>query len=118
MSPGVHTVEKVAQDLLGSRVVIGALQKAFAARETATKVQTATLEALNLPTAQDLQALARRVRSLSQRLEGIEDGVDRVEDAVGAPDPAVQLDDRLKRLEKQLDSLGQDLSAVRDSLGK
>jgi predicted nucleic acid-binding Zn-ribbon protein len=68
----------VADDLktLSTKVVSGAVGAAFQARDRATRAQTAALEVLNLPTADDVQRLTRRVRDISQRLERVEDGVD------------------------------------------
>lgn len=80
---GEQAVEKVAEDFLSSKLVGGAVQAMFDARQKAGKVQGAAMEALNLPSASDLQTLTRRVRSVSQRLESVEDGIDRLEDRLG-----------------------------------
>src|ERR1700761_2019413 len=71
------TSEVVADDLksLGTKVVTSAVGKAFETRERATRVQTAALGALNMPTADDVDRLTRRVRDVSQRLERVEDDV-------------------------------------------
>ncbi len=68
----------MADDLksLGAKAVTSAVGKAFETRERASRVQTAALGALNMPTADDLDRLTRRIRDLSQRLERVEDGVD------------------------------------------
>jgi septal ring factor EnvC (AmiA/AmiB activator) len=87
---GEEAIGKIAQELLGSSVVSGALSAAMQTRERAMHAQEAALSALNLPSASDLERLTRRIRSVSQRLEGIEDGLDRVERKLG-------------RLEHQLD---------------
>jgi septal ring factor EnvC (AmiA/AmiB activator) len=87
---GEEAIGKIAQELLESPVVSGALSAALQTRERAMHAQEAALSALNLPSASDLARLTRRIRSVSQRLEGIEDGLDRVERKLG-------------RLEHQLD---------------
>ncbi len=87
---GEEAIGKLAQELLDNPVVSGALSAALQTRERAMHAQEAALNALNLPSASDLERLTRRLRSVSQRLEGIEDGLDRVEQ-------------KLNRLERQLD---------------
>ncbi len=68
----------MADDLksLGAKAVTSAVGKAFETRERASRVQTAALGALNMPTADDVDRLTRRIRDVSQRLERVEDGVD------------------------------------------
>jgi hypothetical protein len=80
---GEETLGKLAQDLLESPVVSGALSAAFGTRERAMRAQELALAALNLPSASDLERLTRRIRNVSQRLEGIEDALDRLEQRVG-----------------------------------
>ena len=75
---GEETLGRLAQDLLDSPLVTGALQRSLEAREKAAQAQEAAMGALNIPSAADLERLTRRVRSVGQRLEGIEDGVDRL----------------------------------------
>jgi hypothetical protein len=77
---------------LGTKVVTGAVGKAFETRERATRVQTAALGALNMPTADDVDRLTRRVRDVSQRLERVEDSVDASSTKL----------DRLSELERRL----------------
>jgi hypothetical protein len=77
---GEEAIGKIAQELLESPVVSGALSAAFETRERAMRAQEVAMGALNLPSAGDLERLTRRVRSVSQRLEGIEDGLDRLDD--------------------------------------
>ena len=72
------TIGKLADDLLENPMINSALQSAFTAREKVGQAQQSAMEALNLPTASDLDKLARRLRSISQRLEEVEDGVDKV----------------------------------------
>jgi chromosome segregation ATPase len=79
VSQGEEALGKLAQELLESSVVSGALSAAFETRERAMRAQELALSALNLPSASDLERLTRRIRNLSQRLEGIEDGLDRLQ---------------------------------------
>ena len=78
---------RIAQELIESPLVSGALQRGFEARERAAQAQEAAMGALNLPSASDLERLTRRVRSVAQRLEGMEDGVDRLADRLRARPP-------------------------------
>jgi chromosome segregation ATPase len=79
-----QAIAELAQALLESKTLESAVMAALAAREKAAEAQQATLAALNLPSASDIERLERRLRSISQRLEGIEDQVDRVVDEIGA----------------------------------
>jgi predicted nucleic acid-binding Zn-ribbon protein len=117
---GEDTLGKMADDLLANPLVSGAISRAFEAREKASSVQEATLAALNLPSAADIERLTRRVRSVSQRLEGIEDGIDRIDERVaalatsaGAPSP---LEGRLDAIEDRLEALMRELVALRSEL--
>jgi GTP1/Obg family GTP-binding protein len=71
-----QVIGELAQALLDSQVLEGALAAAFGAREKAVEAQHAAMAALNLPSAGDVERLERRLRSLSQRLEEVEDQVD------------------------------------------
>src|SRR3954447_18463278 len=109
---GEDALGRVAQELLESPIVHGAIARAFDAREKAVQAQEAAMGALNLPSAADIERLTRRVRSLSQRLEGIEDGVDRLDERLGSLDqrlgalPGSGIDERLAGIEAALDKLG------------
>src|SRR4051794_24515350 len=98
---GEDALGKLAQDLLESPLVHGAIARAFEAREKAAQAQEVAMGALNLPSASDLERLTRRVRSLSQRLEGIEDGVDRLDERLASLDRAAGLEERLHGIEEQ-----------------
>src|SRR3954467_4654069 len=119
---GEDALGKFAQDLLESPLVHSAVARAFTAREKAVQAQEATMGALNLPSAADLERLTRRVRSLSQRLEGIEDGVDGLDERLGALDrrrealPGSAIDERLAGIETALDKLGNEVEALRKKL--
>ena len=103
---------KLAQELLESPFVSGALSRAFEAREKAAQAQEVAMGALNLPSAGDLERLTRRVRSVSQRLEGVEDALDRVDERVGAMGGAGvgSLEQRLNAIEGQLSALAAQLA--------
>jgi chromosome segregation ATPase len=102
---GEEAIGKLAQELLESPVVSGALSAAFEARERALRAQEAAMGALNLPSAADLERLTRRLRSVSQRLEGIEDGLDRLEDQLQGANRTGALEERLAGIEAALERL-------------
>src|SRR5580658_1793909 len=79
---GEEALGKLAQDLLESPIVNGALTRALGARDMAAQAQEVAMGALNIPSASDIERLTRRLRSVSQRLEGIEDGVQRLDRAL------------------------------------
>ena len=72
-----RSIGELAQALLDSQVLENALPRLFGAREKAVEAQHAAMQALNLPSAGDLERLERRLRSFSQRLEEVEDQLDR-----------------------------------------
>ena len=123
---GEDALGRVAQELLESPLLHGALARAFDAREKAVQAQEAAMGALNLPSAADLERLTRRVRSLSQRLEGIEDGVDRLDERLGSLPGGnldarlsaieIALDARLTALDESLDKIAREVEAVRKKL--
>jgi hypothetical protein len=113
---GEDTLGKMADDLLANPLVSGAISRAFEAREKATSVQEATLAALNLPSASDIERLTRRVRSVSQRLEGIEDGIDRVDERLAALSAGAAIEPRLDAIEDRLEALMRELVALRTEL--
>ncbi len=99
---GEDAIGKLAQELLESSVVSGALSAAFEARERALRAQEAAMSALNLPSGGDIERLTRRLRSVSQRLEGIEDALDRIEQRADASAAASGIDARLSAIEQRL----------------
>ena len=107
---------KLAQDLLENPLITGAIARAFDAREKAVQAQEVAFNALNLPSAADIERLTRRIRSVSQRLEGIEDGVDRLDERLATLSGAAALDTRLGAIEEQLAEMTRQLTALRDSL--
>jgi hypothetical protein len=112
---GEEALGRLAQELLESPLVHGALARAFEAREKATHAQEAAMGALNLPSAADVERLTRRVRSLGQRLEGIEDGVDRLDERLASL-PGASIDQRLSGIEEAVDKLAREVEAVRKKL--
>lgn len=87
---GEEALGKLAEELIASPVVSGAVSRVFGAREKAVQAQEAALGALNIPSAADVERVTRRLRSVSQRLESIEDTLDRLEErlAKAAAQPA------------------------------
>jgi CRP-like cAMP-binding protein len=121
---GEETLGKIAEELVGNPIVAGALARAFEAREKAVQAQEATMGALGIPSAADVERLTRRLRSVSQRLEGIEDSVDRLDERLAS------IDDRLGSVaagggadapagdgvSERLDEIARDLSALRKAV--
>jgi hypothetical protein len=101
---GEDTLGKMAEDLLANPIVSGAIARAFEAREKATAVQEATLAALNIPSAADIERLTRRLRSVAQRLEGIEDALDRLDERL-ASSGLSGVEARLEAIAAQIEGL-------------
>jgi CRP-like cAMP-binding protein len=128
---GEEALGRIAEELAGSPLVVGALQRAFEAREKATQAQEAAMGALGIPSAADIERLTRRLRSVSQRLEGIEDSVDRLDERLGSiaerlnelakPAPAPK-QSRAKKpdaddgVSARLDEIARDLAALRSAV--
>jgi hypothetical protein len=111
-------IGRLADDLLENPVVNSALQSALSAREKVGQAQQSAMEALNLPTASDLDKLARRLRSISQRLEEVEDGMDKLGAKFEALSeasrtPAGRIAEQLDRLESKVDQLAREIKALR-----
>ena len=114
---GEDALGRLAQDLLDNPLVTGALSRAFDARERAVSAQETAMNALNLPSAADIERLTRRLRSVSQRLEGIEDGVDRLDRRFGEVARTAQPpDDRLATIEAQLSKLSLEVAHLSRAL--
>jgi predicted nucleic acid-binding Zn-ribbon protein len=119
---GEEALGKIAEELATNPLVAGALARAFDAREKAVQAQEATMGALGIPSAADIERLTRRLRSVSQRLESIEDGVDRLDERLeaiqtgieeAAPAAAQGSGDALGA---RLDEIARDLAALRKAV--
>jgi hypothetical protein len=123
---GEEALGKIAEELVGNPIVAGALARAFEAREKAVQAQEATMGALGIPSAADVERLTRRLRSVSQRLEGIEDAVDRLDDRLAAIDSHLSataagsgdsggagVDEAVA---ERLDEIARDLAALREAV--
>jgi DNA repair exonuclease SbcCD ATPase subunit len=119
-SQAEERIGKLADDLLENPVVNSALQTAFSARERMAQAQETAMEALNLPSASNLEKLARRLRSVSQRLDEIEDSIERIdrrlENTSEAGSERARLTERLERVDSRLDELARDVTALRREL--
>lgn len=117
-SQAEETIGKLADDLLENPMINSALSGAFSAREKLAQAQQQAMGALNIPSAADVEKIARRLRSVSQRLEELEDGVERVGDRIAdlkeaSRSPAAELGSRLDRIEERLDRLAEEVAATR-----
>ncbi len=77
-SRGEEAIGDLAQSLLENPLFSQALGKALGAGERAASAQRAALNAIDVPSAGDLERLSRRVRALSDRVEALEDELDRL----------------------------------------
>jgi len=111
------TIGRLADDLLENPVINSALSRAFNAREKVAQAQQTAMDALNLPSASELEKLGRRLRTISQRLEEVEDAVDkiglRLETLAEEARSGSKLSDQLGRMEVRLEQLGRDVGALR-----
>jgi CRP-like cAMP-binding protein len=112
---GEDALGKLAQELLENPLVNSAIARAFTAREKAVQAQEATMGALNIPSAADVERLTRRLRSVSQRMEGIEEAVDRLDQRVATMSQST-LDGRLSSIESQLGKLSMEISHLSSAL--
>src|SRR6266540_3816717 len=76
---GEGALGDLAQYLVDNPWLNQALHVAFGARERASQAGASAIRNLNLPTGNDVDRIARRLRGVSERLEVIEDAVDRLE---------------------------------------
>jgi hypothetical protein len=70
------TLGEIADFLLDNPWFNQALQLALGARERASHAGAEVMRNVGVPTAADVDRLARRVRALSERLESVEDTLD------------------------------------------
>ena len=111
-------IGKLADDLIENPLINSALSRAFSAREKVAQAQQSAMDALNLPSASELEKLGRRLRTISQRLEEVEDAVDKIgtrmetlSDETRAP--GAKISDQLDRIEARLEQLGRDVATLR-----
>ena len=112
---GEDAIGRLAQEMLDNPVVSGALARAFEAREKASQAHGVAMGALNLPSANDVERLTRRIRSLGQRLDGIEDSVDAVSDRL-ATGAAAGIAESLESITETLDTITERLDAIEKKL--
>lgn len=112
---GEDAIGRLAQEMLDNPVVSGALARAFEAREKASQAQGVAMGALNLPSANDVERLTRRIRSLGQRLDGIEDSVDSVSDRL-ATGAAAGVAESLDSIGEALETISERLDAIEKKL--
>jgi hypothetical protein len=77
-SRGEGTLGELAQILVDNPWMNQALHLAFGARDRASQAGASAIRNLNLPTGQDVDRLARRLRVVSERLEAVEDTLDQL----------------------------------------
>lgn len=83
-SRGTDAVGELTNALLDNPLFKQALSSALGMGERATQAQRRAMDAVGLPSADDLGRLERRIRSLSDRLESVEDQLDELVGEVGA----------------------------------
>ena len=76
------TLGEIADFLLDNPWFNQALQLALGARERASQAGAQAMHNVGVPTAADVDRLARRVRALSERLESVEDKLDALDQQV------------------------------------
>ncbi len=77
-------VADLANSLLDNPVFSQALGTALGMGEKAASAQRRAMDAVGLPSAEELSRLERRIRSLSDRLETVEDQIDQMARDVAA----------------------------------
>lgn len=100
---GSDAMTELANALLDNPVFSQALETAAGMGEKAAQAQRRAMDAVGLPSAEEVGRLERRLRSLSDRLETVEDQLDRVAADVAA-------------LRRQLDDATTEVSADQESL--
>lgn len=110
-------IGRLADDLLENPVINSALSRAFTAREKVASAQQSAMDALNLPSASELEKLGRRLRTISQRLEEVEDAVDkigvRLESLAEEARAGSSTSEQIGRMEVRLEQLARDVGALR-----
>jgi TolA-binding protein len=83
-SRGGDAVGDLANALLENPLFEQALATALGMGEKASQAQKRAMDAVGLPSADEVARLERRIRSLSERLESVEDQLDQVARDIGA----------------------------------
>jgi chromosome segregation ATPase len=112
-------IGRLADDLLENALINSALQRALGARDKVAQAQESAMEALNIPSASNIDKIARRLRSISQRLDEMEDGVEKLDRrfaSAASSGSAADLGERLDRIETRLDDIGRDVATLRREL--
>jgi DNA repair exonuclease SbcCD ATPase subunit len=113
-------IGRLADDLLENPLINSALQRALGARDKMAQAQESAMEALNIPSASNLDKVARRLRSISQRIDEVEDGVEKLDRRLApiadAGSSGARLSERLDRIESRLDDLSRDVATLRREL--
>ena len=113
-------IGRLANDLLENPVINSALDRALGAREKVAQVQENAMEALNIPSASNLDKVAKRLRKVSERLNEVEDAVVNLDRRLAPLSDAgaggAKLMERLERIESRLDDLGRDVATLRREL--
>lgn len=81
---GEDAVVEFANAVLDNPVLKQALETALGMGERAAQAQRRAMDAVGVPSAEEVARLERRIRSLSDRLESVEDQLDRVAADVAA----------------------------------
>lgn len=108
MSFLLERLARALEPLVDQPIAQRLLTEASAARDRTLRLQEATLGALNLPTANDLARLERRLRSLTDGLERVEDHLDRVDARVRSSQQPSDIPE-LESLRKEIAELRKDL---------
>jgi uncharacterized protein Yka (UPF0111/DUF47 family) len=94
---------ELAQALIDNPTLHNAVTAALGAREKAIEAQRAAMNALDIPSASDLERVERRLRSFSQRLEEVEEQLDDLSRELGGLRRQLAKDDekKAKKTEKK-----------------
>jgi ABC-type cobalamin transport system ATPase subunit len=109
-------IGKLADDLLENSVINSAIQRALGARDRMAQAQETAMDALNIPSAANLDKVARRIRSIAQRLEDVEDGVEKLDRRLTQISGSSDQEDRLARIEARIEELSRDVATLRTAL--
>jgi hypothetical protein len=111
-------IGRLADDLIENPVINSAISRAASARERMAQAQQSAMDALNLPSASELEKLGRRMRTISHRLEEVEDAVDKIGariESLGDDSraPGAKFAEKLDRIDSRLEQLARDVATLR-----